>query len=334
VEDTDDAFRTYREEIDAWRHTYRDMIAISFDHFLSTSEWPDADELKYQLYRKLGTSSEDIYGVIWTAPRELGIPDDAPNRLAFRAQALRDIPSAVPYLEGISEIAVLSFQTYYDNGPRGRVTSAAVKSSFGTHTPFHQENEWKLLMRLLDKENWILNGGAGDITSRDWWRQPHATITDFKDVYDVATYLDVDARLYWAYRPHYPAMPTNPPIDDKEELRSVTHYHINVATAGQLNVNPDIVNNIQTQIEAIGNSGSAEIADAIKQLTEAVISTQEYDKTQRDDLIADIEDLATELQASQQKPSRIRAFSSAIGELARLAPPVLTAWDELSRLIK
>lgn len=89
-------------------------------------------------------------------------------------------------------------------------------------------------------------------------------------------------------------------------------YHINVGTAGQLNVNPEVVNNIQAKIEAISTGGSIKTAEAIKQLTEAVLQAQESDETQRTELINNIEDLATELQTSAPKRSRIRAFAAAI----------------------
>jgi hypothetical protein len=154
VVDDEDAFRAHLQQIDAWRRDHADLIALSFAHFCALQEWPDADELKYQLYKLRGSTQEDTHRLTWNAPHEIGIRLVSPTRLALRAQALRDIPEAFPYLTAIAGIALITFQTYHDHGPHGQVFAADVIARLGPdgHS-YDATGQWNRLMTLLDNEN-------------------------------------------------------------------------------------------------------------------------------------------------------------------------------------
>jgi hypothetical protein len=117
------------------------------------------------------------------------------------------------------------------------------------------------------------------------------------------------------------------------EVTTVTNINTTIHTAGMVNINPDTVNVIQSQIEAIG-SREPELAQTLARLTEA-LDAAEFSGEQREELRAYVEDLTADLQQPPQRQrwSRIKATANAIADLAPLAPKFLEVWNQVSAMI-
>ena len=98
-----------------------------------------------------------------------------------------------------------------------------------------------------------------------------------------------------------------------------------------VNVNPETVNVIQSQIQAIA-SQEPELAQRLARLTEA-LEAPAFSGDQRKQLEENVQDLAAEVKQpqDQRRRSRIKAYAGAIAELAPLAPRFLEAWNQARR---
>ena len=111
----------------------------------------------------------------------------------------------------------------------------------------------------------------------------------------------------------------------------VTYNHINVSDSVVGSINTAQVGRIDVAMNRIANGGNEEVANAIKSLTEAVLSSKEVDSGIRDQLIEQLSFLAEQavLPKAQQQKSVIgivlETTATTIGAIASLSA-LWTQW--------
>jgi hypothetical protein len=124
--------------------------------------------------------------------------------------------------------------------------------------------------------------------------------------------------------------------DSIGEVAPVTHIYNIHGPVGQLNVgDQQTVENIQSNLHAVGSQGGAEIAEALKALSEAAVRDQELDQATRTlvlDAIEEVSDGAKVPVGERRLPKIMRAISY-VATTAGAAGAIGKAWSQYGAVV-
>ena len=118
--------------------------------------------------------------------------------------------------------------------------------------------------------------------------------------------------------------PPSPSIDYKYNNIQVTDSNIGIVNSGDLLT-------IDTSIEVINNQGDKELANVLKELSEAIINNEEINSELKNEISKLISFISTE--ASRPKEKRnIPIIGAVLNQLALLIPTANAAWEIWERV--
>jgi hypothetical protein len=130
----------------------------------------------------------------------------------------------------------------------------------------------------------------------------------------------------------------NPRHQQSHLIPANVQIHISDSTIGILN--PGEITNVQSltvNVSSLAESGNAEVANALKHLTEAVAASQELTTEQRAEALDWLEELSKQANLSKEKrlkPASLRAVAMALASACSAAGGLSTVWNTWGSVIK
>jgi hypothetical protein len=106
-------------------------------------------------------------------------------------------------------------------------------------------------------------------------------------------------------------------------------FNISGGTFGQLNTAVETVHNLANRLTVIGAEGRPDLAEALRELGQAVLDEPSLDDQARAELIDNVDDLSEQAKApaDERKRGRLRAAIDAISAAATAGTQLHAAWD-------
>jgi len=157
--------------------------------------------------------------------------------------------------------------------------------------------------------------------SRDYWR-----VTDTEDIVEDGTFLNFEARVE---KINVAGQPT------RSSTRGATTYkteiHLSNSTIGILNTGEiENVRSISVNVSTLAESGHAEIAKAIKELTETVAANQELPADERSYILENLEELSRQAALPPEERAKsgvIKSLVSGVGASLSAAGGLAEVWS-------
>ncbi len=133
-------------------------------------------------------------------------------------------------------------------------------------------------------------------------------------------------------------VPPNPiaipsPLSTRDNL---TFKNINVDRSTIGAINTGVISSLDASITLMQSSGKNKLADAIKELTQAIYDSKEVDDELKNEIIEQLEFLVAQASAEPENRSTglIKTVLSGLRASISVAAGLLTIWDKVEPLIK
>lgn len=345
-----------------WAEDRLNAVRVIFAGLQVWREWPEINKLQIEVdaenpaphWRVAPEGPPDLWQFLTDVmhARFLGVAEQTPGstRVALRLRTWSLLPEATQYAAAVVDFVATSARRYTQR-------QTTVNASDVKHLPAKYGVDWDILMTLVEAEGFYLLTDNGESLKQEEWTRPLniPTIRNYIRVRTVDDYLKAEAQLRIqtippGLRPYYldeedqhEAEATEPPqtaittgATIPAQPSTIQHYyHIN-DQSGQIYINSQVSTTIQTSVAAIDQAGLKELAEAIRKLTDTVISSPEFDDDQRSDISGQIETIASEASkpAAERRPSRIRAAMASITALAEGATAFLELWHQITPVLQ
>ena len=125
--------------------------------------------------------------------------------------------------------------------------------------------------------------------------------------------------------------PKYPPRPPRVHFQGVTlnNIHIKDSTVGVINTG--LIERVDVAIGALKRAGEEDIADAVRQLAEAIVSAQDLEPARKNDAMEMLESVAGE---ATQPPERrrkaaVRPLLSALAEILKTSAALSALWEKV-----
>jgi len=131
--------------------------------------------------------------------------------------------------------------------------------------------------------------------------------------------------------PHRIVIPPPPYRGD-----SMTFNNINVDRSNIGAINTGIIDNLDATITIMQSRGDSQLAEAVKELTEAIIKSEDIEDDTKNEINEQLQFLVTQAMAEPKNRSMglVKSVLTGIKILISVAPSLLVIWDKLEPLIK
>jgi hypothetical protein len=125
------------------------------------------------------------------------------------------------------------------------------------------------------------------------------------------------------------------PSEDVGLIATPRQLTLNIQHLGQLNLDTNTVNNIQSQISGIAAQGNPDLAEALAAFTNG-LEDDEVTPDQRAEVAELVEGLGAEVAAPSEKRSlsRVRAFVHAVPVVLQGASKALALWSQVDQILR
>lgn len=164
--------------------------------------------------------------------------------------------------------------------------------------------------------------------SRDYWK-----VIDTEDIVEDGTFINFEARVE---KINVAGQPTRP--SSRGNTTYKTEIHLRDSTIGVLNTGEiKDVQSISVNVSTLAESGHAEMAKALKELTEAVAGSRELPADERAFVLENLEELSKQaalLPDERAKPGVIKSIVSGIGASLSAAGGLAEVWSTWGTVIR
>ena len=172
-----------------WLAQHRDLVADIADSFLSTGVWPSRQYLGRTALRE---ASEDVFEVLRGIPGPVGWLD-ADDRVCLRVRGLAVSSNAGSVLHEFMRVLRLAELRLLSGQPEPKVTSHDLT---GPALGIPEANA-RLVGEIVLAEDWMFNGGSGDVT-HGWERNVNERTRFIAGLHGIDDYLRAEGALMWS----------------------------------------------------------------------------------------------------------------------------------------
>jgi len=117
---------------------------------------------------------------------------------------------------------------------------------------------------------------------------------------------------------------------------NLTLHNINVSGVTIGSINTGIIHNLDASITVMQSQDKPELADAIKELTEAIIKTNEIDETAKNEIAQQLEFLTAQVTARSQDKSvgLVKGVMLGLKSTLSTVASLITIWDKVEPLLR
>ena len=163
---------------------------------------------------------------------------------------------------------------------------------------------------------------------RDYWR-----VTDTEDIVKDSTFINFEARVE---KINLAGQPTRP--SSRGTITYKTEIHLRDSTIGVLNTGEiKDVQSISVNVATLAESGHAEMAKALKELTEAVAASHDLSADDRAYVLENLEELSRQAALppnERTKSGVIKSIASGVGASLSAAGGLAEVWSTWGSVIR
>lgn len=185
-------------EAEAWAVEHRYLLAICFERFQESGEWPTLEQLQHDF--EVAGRDEDVSRLAFAMPPSLGFVEQ--QQLVLLVRGLSFVPKAAPLLEDWSAVLRLAYAKWRED-PTAELTRA---DAFGVLDGDPLRTRFAALLFL--RERWPFGSGRGGIDD-EWSQEIISAVRDVRDAKGPADILA--ARDRTEFPPPKPAPGADPP---------------------------------------------------------------------------------------------------------------------------
>lgn len=117
---------------------------------------------------------------------------------------------------------------------------------------------------------------------------------------------------------------------------NLTLHNINVSGVTIGSINTGVIHNLDASITVMQSQDKPELADAIKELTEAIIKTNEIDETAKNEIAQQLEFLTAQVTARSQDKSvgLVKGVMLGLKSTLSTVASLITIWDKVEPLLR
>jgi hypothetical protein len=195
---------------DAWAQEHKTSLALVFEAFDETGEWPNVETLQRDLLRR--GSDQDLVTELAGMPPAIGIVQPG-GEVSLSARGLRAVDGAAPILDRFVAVIALAAERYQGPDEKPKITKEDLLK-MGMDSRLSER-----VSALIFRESWPFGGGSGTADG-SWDRDITLEIRHLINAETIDDYLAIQAQLRFGPPPALGASsreaPAPPPRDIPE----------------------------------------------------------------------------------------------------------------------